>query len=212
MDRSRDNELSDLGDPNELGDLGNLTDDDFVLGPPSEHIELQYAETGWKALPRYLGVAAFLGILIFWIWAFNNRDSIAHPDEFNDPVFVQEAEAVCAVSQAEIAKLPLAPAANGPVERGLLLEQGTAELRVMVAALNRLELPSDPEAAAGVSQWLGDYDLYLSDRAAYAIVLSEGLDEPFLLSGNANGDRVTDALSTFAEVNQMFSCAPSLDA
>ena len=103
---------------------------------PHDHDVLDTLPTGWRwSLPRILGFAAFLVMLIFWIWAFANRDSIAHPDTFDDPVFVQAANAVCAPRQANIAELPLATAVKNAVERGELLERGTDQLELMVGEL-----------------------------------------------------------------------------
>lgn len=176
------------------------------------HDSLDIAPKGWRhSVPRYIGVGVFLALVSFWVWAFANRDSIAHPDEFDDPVFIQAAEAVCAPRQANIGELPLATAAENAVERGELLELGTAQLELMVAELRTLPLPTDPKGATGVPQWLDDYDLFLNDRRVYADVLATGEDPAFLISGNAQGVRVTDLLTTYAEVNMMDSCAPSGD-
>jgi len=168
--------------------------------------------SGWRGtVPLVLGTCAFLGMALFWIWAFNNRDSIAHPDTFDDPVFVETAEAVCAKRQSIIAGFPLATAVEGPIERGLLIEQGTEQLELMLSELRDLAAPTDPKGADGVAQWLDDYDLYISDRERYTELLANGEDPPFLISGNGQGVRVTDLLTTFAEVNTMASCAPSPD-
>jgi len=168
--------------------------------------------TGWRStLPRVLGVIAVLVMAAFWIYVLSNGDSIAHPDEFDDPVYTQAAEEICAVRQAAIGDLPPATAAEDPFERSMLLEQGTEELEAMVAELRDLDPPTDPKGADGVVQWLDDYDLYLGDRHAYAEILAGGDDPPFVISGNDQGVRVTDMLTTFAEVNEMESCAPSGD-
>ncbi len=169
--------------------------------------------TGWRwTLPRALGFLAFLLAVLFWIYVFANGDSIAHPDEFDDPVFVEAAETICAKRQAAIAEFPLATAAEDPVNRGELVALGTEQLALMVTELGELALPTDPKGADGVPQWLADYELYLNDRRRYSSVLATGDDPAFTISGNAQGVRVTDLLRTFAEVNEMDSCAPSGDA
>lgn len=150
-------------------------------------------------------------MLPVWIWVLANDDSIAHADTFDDPIFVAAAEGVCAPRQANIADLPLSTAVENAIERGELLELGTSQLELMVAELGQLALPTDPKGADGVRQWLKDYELFLNDRHVYANVLATGEDPPFLISGNDQGVRVTDMLTTFAEVNEMFSCAPSGD-
>jgi len=161
--------------------------------------------------PVALGVAAFLAMAIFWIYAFQNGGSIAHPDEFDDPAFIEQAEAWCAERQAAIAAIPNGATAEDARERSQLVRLGTVELEAMVTGLAELGLPSDPKGAETVPLWLADYEIYLNDRRVYADILATGDDPPFLISGNASGDRVTDGLTTFAEVNNMRSCGPSGD-
>jgi len=176
--------------------------------PPAEFL----APKGFKfTVFRVLGVIAFLLMALFWIWAFNNRDSVPHADEFDDPAYTEAAEAICSKRQATIREFPLATEVDNPIDRGLLVERGTAELEAMVAELKMLPLPSAEKGAEAVPQWLADWDLYLTDRVAYTEVLATGSDPAFLLSANPGGARVTDAIQTFAEVNQMASCSPSGD-
>jgi hypothetical protein len=163
-------------------------------------------------LPRALGFSAFLVMAVFWIWVFVNTDSIDHPDSFDDQVFTEAAEAICAKRQAAIAELPLATVVESAEERSGLVELGTAQLELMVAEVGQLTPPIDPVGADGVRRWLTDYELYLNDRRRYADVLATGESPPFTISGTADGVRVTDLLNTFAEVNEMDSCAPSGDA
>lgn len=160
---------------------------------------------------RILGIVAFLALIIFWIWVFANRGSIAHPDEFDDPAWINAAEAACAVRQAAIEELPNAASVDGAVQRGELVALGTIQLEGMVQDLYELGLPSNAKGAETVPQWLDDYELFLQDRRNWSDILLTGEDPPFLISGNAQGVRVTDLLTTFAEVNEMPSCAPSGD-
>lgn len=174
--------------------------------------QLPYEVRSGFRWPLLLGVLAFLAMILFWIWVFANRGSIAHNDEFQDPVFLTAAEQVCANRQAMIADLPNPTTASGPEERAVLVDQGTALLELMVAELAALPLPTDPKGAETVPQWLADYDIYLQDRNDWSALLASGQDPIFTLSAGANGARVTDGLTTFADVNEMRSCAPSGDA
>jgi hypothetical protein len=166
---------------------------------------------GW--IPQILGIAAFLAMVIFWIYAFSNTDSVAHKDEFTDPEFASAATAICSERQAAIAELPLATSVNDPLERADLVALGTHQLEQMVADLGELTPPADPEAAEGVSKWLTDYERYLQDRRNYSELLSTGEDPAFVISQSESrpGVRVTDLLTTFAEVNDMLPCGPSGD-
>ena len=168
--------------------------------------------TGWRwMLPRGLGVLAALVFLGFWIYVFANGSSIPHPDEFDDPSFVEAAESLCAERQQAIIELGTPAAVENPQERAVLLRAATAELRQMVSELDALGEPADPIGASGVPMWLSDYEIYLQDRDNYAELLEAGEDPAFIISGNAQGVRVTDLLTTFAVVNNMESCGPSGD-
>lgn len=170
--------------------------------------EPEQSSVFWRAL----GVAVVLALCVFWIWAFANRGSIAHPDEFADTDWRASAEAVCVVRQDAIAALPNPVSVDTPEERGRLVAIATVELEEMIEGLHQLGLPNDPQGADTVPRWLADYELYLQDRRDWTEILLTGEDPPFLISGNADGVRVTDLLDTFAQVNEMPSCAPSPDA
>ena len=173
-----------------------------------------YLPSGWKGnLWRGLGVTAVIGMIVFWIFAFSRTDSVPHADEFDDPAFVEAAVAVCTPRQAAIAELPLATTVDNPFDRAELVDAGTAELQQMIDELAELAPPSDPQAADGVVKWLRDYEVYLDDRRNYSALLNTGESPAFVLSSSADQDgvRVTDLLTTFAEVNEMEVCGPSGD-
>lgn len=163
------------------------------------------------SLGRVIGIVAFLALIVFWIYVFANRGSIAHPDEFDDPTWLAAAESLCAERQAVIASFPNAASVSGAVERGELVALGTLELEAMIDGLHELGLPADAKGAETVPKWLDDYELYLQDRRNWSDILLTGEDPPFLISGNDQQVRVTDLLTTYAEVNDMPSCAPSGD-
>lgn len=160
---------------------------------------------------RALTVLVVLAMIIFWIYVFANGSSVDHPDEFADESWTTAAEALCAERQAAIEALPNATTAESPQERAELVALGTAEIERMVQELADLGPPSDPKGAETVPQWLSDYEIYLQDRRDWTDILRTGDDPPFLLSGTDQGVRVTDVLGTYAEVNEMPSCSPSLD-
>ena len=163
------------------------------------------------SIGRVLGIVAFLALIIFWIYVFANRSSVAHPDEFDDPTWLTAAEALCSERQAAIAELPNAASVSGAVERGELVALGTIQLEAMIDELHELGLPSDAKGAETVPKWLDDWELYLQDRRDWSDILLTGDDPPFLISGNDQQVRVTDLLTTYAEVNDMPSCGPAGD-
>lgn len=176
------------------------------LAPTGEREQVPF--TLWRAI----GIAAFFALVIFWIWVFANRDSISHPDEFADTVWLAEAEALCSVRQGAIAELPNPASVDTAIERGELVALGTAQLQLMLDDIDSLGLPDDAKGSVTVPQWLEDYELYMKNRRDWTEILLTGDDPPFLISGNDQGVRVTNLLSTYAEVNNMPSCAPSPDA
>ena len=162
-------------------------------------------------LGRVLGVIAFIAITIWWIYVFANGSSVEHPDDFEDASWTADAELICEARQQAILDLPTATSAATPQARADLVDLATAELGRMLREIDALGLPATDKGAQIVPRWLTDYELYLQDRRNWAAVLRTGDDPPFLVSGTADGVRVTDLLTTFAEVNEMPSCAPSGD-
>lgn len=157
---------------------------------------------------RWLGVVAMLGFVLFWVYIFANRSTVPHGDEFNDPDFAARAESICVDYQLAIAEMPNAVSVDTLAERADLVDRATAELEIMVAELDKLDPPS---GESNYELWLGDYQVYIADRDAWAANLRAGVDEPFVVSEGASGGRVTSLLRNFAEVNAMPSCAPSTD-
>lgn len=191
-----------------------------------EFIEPGFKVTAWRAL----GIAAFLLMAAFWIWAFAVRGmGTAHPDELNLPAssepadleaastdqraalqFLNESEAICAEAQARIRELPFASSAETLTVRAGILDDATVILQQMVADLGTVDKPTEATENYAAGEWLFDYDQFLDDRRAYSDLLRDGQDPAFEISAR-DGRRVTDYIVNFAEVNRMFSCIPPGD-
>jgi len=179
---------------------------------------------------RYLGVSAFLLMALFWVWVFwRGTIGIPHPDELDLPKsesaadvaaatpdqqaalrFIQEADAVCATAQADIAELPFAAGVEDFAERADILDAATERLDAMVNALDGVAKPTAAEEGVNAGKWIVDYNQFLEDRRTYANVLRSGEDPPFEISAR-DGRRVTDYIVNFAEVNNMYNCVPPGD-
>lgn len=185
--------------------------------PDAQRPDVDYGDDihpppGWRwNIARVLAAIVVGAMAIFWIVVFITDPEISHPDEINDPVFSESAEAVCASALERIGELPPAQRAESPEERGVVLDLATDELDTMIRGLSEVEPPEDPEAADIVEQWLADYAVYSTDRRDYAADLRAGLDTDFRISGNDDGVRITDLIDTFAAVNAMESCRPPGD-
>jgi len=179
---------------------------------------------------RYLGVAGFLLMVLFWVWVFWRANAgVPHPDELDVPAseaaadvqaatpdqraalnYLQESEAVCAIAQADIAELPFAAGVEDFAERANILDAATQRLDLMVNDLSAVAKPTKDAEAFIAGEWIKDYNQFLNDRRAYANVLRSGEDPPFEISAR-DGRRVTDYIVNFAEVNEMYSCVPPGD-
>lgn len=145
------------------------------------------------------------GSFALWIYAFSGLARRDPPDTLDDPAYAAAAQAVCAVSRDRIDALPVAQASRSPEERAGVLREATAELDTMVGRLRTLE-PGTERDRAIVTEWLADWERYLTDRRAYADVLATGTDAQFVLTPK-EGEIYTKAMDNLAKVNDMAACA-----
>ncbi len=157
---------------------------------------------------RRLGVLAVVASFI-GIWGYIMYLSVqgrAEPrDRLDDTTWTAAAEAACAPAQQAIDRLPYANELHTPAERAEMLDVATSQLDAMVARLEALAPPANPDEARAVERWLADYREYLRNRRAYAERFREGLDEPFRVT-DRGGFQIDVLLDDFAHINYMDSC------
>lgn len=196
---------------------------------PDQHPDLLEPGFTITAL-RALGVAAFLAMAAFWIWAFAFRGiGTDHPDELNLPAsseaadleaaspdqlaalrYLNESETICAEAQSRISELPFAAGAESFTVRAGIIDDATVILQEMVNDLGRVDKPTEANENFIATEWVKDYNQFLDDRRGYSDILRSGDDPPFEISAR-DGRRVTDYIVNFAEVNRMLSCIPPGD-
>lgn len=150
-------------------------------------------------------VASFLGIwgYVMYLSVFEGR--VEPRDRLDDTTWTTAAAETCAVTRAQIARLPYASEVDSLPERAELLDDATDELEVMLTRLDGLFRPDDRAEARAVDRWLADYRVYLQDRREYADRFRAGLDEPFRVT-DRSGFQIDVLIDDFARVNHMESC------
>lgn len=127
------------------------------------------------------------------------------PDYLDDRAFPEAAEPVCAATMAEVESFGNGAAVDSMEERADLVDRQDAAFRSMVAELRELPRPSG-EQGGWVADWLDDWETHIADRQAWAEVLHGGDDPPFVETAKGS-DQISEAIDSFAEVNEMPSCA-----
>lgn len=157
---------------------------------------------------RVFGLIVALSVVLVWgyVMFIAFTDGRAEPrDRLSDVAYRERAEATCAPFAEAVAELPLASELETPQERADVLDEATAVLRQMVAALESVEPPSVTDEAAAVERWVDDWWTYLDDRDAYSERFREGLDEAFRVT-DVGGQQIDTSIDDFAHVNYMESC------
>jgi hypothetical protein len=159
---------------------------------------------------RIISALFVISIAGFWIWALSPLAPNGHPDKLDNPDFAINAKLLCGVALEDLDDLPLAMTVASPAERADQIDAGTRIYRDLLAAL--LSIAPDESSRDGelVRLWLSDYEIYLSDRDAYASKFRNGVDEAFTVT--KKGKRwVTDPVDEFAKANKMRECLVPLD-
>jgi hypothetical protein len=159
-------------------------------------------------------VASLLCLVLasFWIYAFFFADTNKR-NLIGDKSWPKYAESICAKAEQERFKLADFSRIEGTPEeltkRAGLVEQATDGLDVMVQDLG-LRTPSDENGLNVVKLWLAEYMTYLEDRREYIVELRAGNNVTFSETA-IEGVPISERLLTFANENNMASCAPPTD-
>jgi len=160
-------------------------------------------------------IAAYLlclGLAAFWIYAFFIADTNKR-NLIGDKSWPEYAENICAKTEQERFKLADFSRIEGTPEelekRAGLVEKATDGLDEMIQKLG-LKTPSDENGRNVVRLWLAEYLTYLGDRREYIVELRAGNNVTFSETA-IEGVPISERLLTFANENNMESCAPPTD-
>ena len=173
-----------------------------------------------RLVGKWLGGLFVVGSFVFWAWAFSPWARTENPGRLDDRDFVGWADQRCTQTQSIIDALPTARQAASRAERADQVDLGTGEVEALVADLRlraetslSVSTESDgPPDAALVSDWLADWDVYISDRGSHSDRLrTADEDTPdrelrFLLVDMVEGSTYTERMDGFARLNNMDAC------
>jgi hypothetical protein len=155
---------------------------------------------------------AILTLMGGWFYLLVFYDPGLMIDELADQAFPTQAEKICAASQAQVEKLPLANLAVSPAERAENVDKSNIILRKMIEDLRPIAPEQPSEVAKGVNEWLDDWDTYIGNREDYAENLRTDPEARFLESTKGSSTKgITRAINGFAQVNRMESCSTPAD-
>lgn len=158
----------------------------------------------------WLGIAVVVATVIFWAWIFSGAPKRLNPDRIQDRTWVEDAEATCADTMEGIDDRAAAGAHNEDLDaRADAIDASSDDLDAMLARL-RDPLPTGADDREVAGEWLGDWDQLVEDRRTYADAVRTNPDARFLTTEKFN-DPLDRVVQTFAEVNDMPSCAPAGD-
>jgi hypothetical protein len=158
-----------------------------------------------------LSMLAMWGYVLYLAFGPGRQPPI---DRLDDPAFADAGELLCAGAVADVEELPNAGASATPAERADVVDQADAVYAAMLDDLSvqaRTQVPEGDERDRA-EEWIGDWRVYLDDRAAYADALRSDPDARLLVSEKpGEGRQITGWIDEFALANRMPSCATPTD-
>lgn len=183
-------------------------------GAPDRHDGADGGARGaWFMIGRVLALAAFVGLIGFWVWAlfFASKESV---NKIGDRAWAERAEGICDTAgdaRDQLIDLRRVDPEDPTMltERAALVDQSTDIIETMLDDVVTVA-PSDDKGAAIVPEWESEYRTYIGNRRDFAESLRAGRYDPFSEAA-VNGVPISERLSTFAVDNEMKSCAPPND-
>lgn len=160
---------------------------------------------------RFLAVAVFLAVVVFWAWILTGGPKKDNPDLLEDRAWVASAITRCDAMLDDLDAIPSAAEATSNVERAEQVRSANAAIAAMVDDLEA-SAPDEASDREVLEPWFADWRTLLSDRAAYADAVATDPGATFQVTENENlGRGVDDTIKTFADVNDMPECRPPGD-
>lgn len=158
-----------------------------------------------------LGALAVLAVIIMWVAAFAGWGSTESIDQLADERWTSEAREICADRRAEFDELPGASSAETPQDRADIVNNSIDVFTQMTDQLAAIDPPSNPEEAALVTEWLGDWDRHLDDRSRFVGLLEQGREDAVYTESLRDDKQVSRYIDRFARVNDMNLCGTPED-
>jgi hypothetical protein len=157
---------------------------------------------------RVVTIAILVGMALLWAFVLT-RPSSPPPDALDDVAFAVAAERTCGTTTAMLDQLPQAFESQSASDRADVVTQSNDELGAMLAAL-RTTMPPGERDQRMLTEWIGDWQVYLDNRTDYVDRLREDPDARLYVA-EKDSRQITVAIDRFAEVNDMPACRTPKD-
>jgi len=197
------------GGDGKLGPGMTTSTDSPMPGPPDDapRFAIDESEPPRRSVAFAITLAAVTVLIGAWVYVLFIYDPGLMIDELADKTFPTQAEQVCAATVEQLSLLPMAQLATSADDRAETVTRSNVLLRDMVERLRPLAPTQPPKVAAGVNEWIDDWETYLGDREQYAESLAADPETRFLETTKGTSTKgITRAINGFAEVNEMTSC------
>jgi len=158
---------------------------------------------------RVAAVVLCLSFVAMWAYVFAAAGDYHPAGWLEDRTFPEAAERACKPFADELAALPPASSVSTAAERADLVDEGSAILRRMQAALEPL-VPGGTDGRH-IGEWVSDWSTHIEDRDRYAARLRRDPGAEFLESTKGESSQLSSALDQFADTNRMPSCVTAED-
>lgn len=153
---------------------------------------------------RYLIGLVVFAMVVMWGYALFGPRSEA-PGSLSSAEFSSRAEPICADARTAVDELPHAFETEDPNDRADVIDEANGHLTAMVRQL-RAVVPSEERDATMVTEWLDDWDVLITDRQRFADTIRIDRTARYLETEKA-GNHLSEAMTRFAEINEMPTCA-----
>lgn len=157
---------------------------------------------------RVVAIGVLLGVVLLWTFVLTRKAS-PPPDKLDDTAFASTAERTCSTTKASLDQLPQAFQSQSAADRADVVTQSNEELDAMLATLREAVPPAERDQRM-LTEWIGDWQVYLDNRIDYVDRLREGPDARLYVA-EKDSRQITVAIDRFAEVNDMPACRTPKD-
>ena len=157
---------------------------------------------------RVVAIGIVLGMVLLWTFVLTRKAS-PPPDELDDKAFASTAQSTCSTTKAALDQLPQAFQSQSASDRADVVTQSNEELGAMLVTLRAAVPPAERDQRM-LTEWIGDWQIYLDNRIDYVDRLREDPDARLYVA-EKDSRQITVAIDRFAEVNDMPACRTPKD-
>ncbi len=126
------------------------------------------------------------------------------PGSLGPDTFSTAAEPICLATLEQVNALPKAPETTDPSERATVIDEANVLLGAMVIEAREHTPGADPDRSM-VTEWIDDREVLIADRQTFADAIRKDPRARYLET-EKGGNHLSEAITRFAEINEMPSC------